>query len=465
MTIITQETEKQYGYISRERLMELFRSGDIDTLIVGFVDLQGRVMGKMLTADYCLENDILSGTKFCNYLLGSDIEQNPIDGYKTMSWDTGYGDWTARPDWNTLRVLPWHEKTAIVLSDVFNEEHEEVIISPRNVLIKQIERVKAKGLFPTMVSELEFYLFKESFESAHERDYRNLKHAGIFNEDYNLLQGSKNEPFYRHIRNLMKQVDIPIESSKGEAYLGQHEINMKYADALTSADNHILFKHGMKEICIQNGYSATFMAKPHHDWTGSSGHIHLSLTDESGSTNYFYDSKQPKGMSKIMQHFLAGILAYTRDFSIFFAPYVNSYKRFVAGSWAPINIVWSRDNRTSGYRIVGEGRALRIENRIPGADFNPYLAYAAMLGAGLTGIEKELPLIEEISGNAYKKAGVPRIPSTLYEAIECWKNSSVVKEILGEEVAAHYLHTAETEQEQYNKVVTEWEIKRNFEQC
>ncbi len=460
-----QKTDKTYGYISKERLMELFKSDEIDTLIVGFIDLQGRVMGKMLTSDYCMDNNLLTNAKFCTYLLGSDIELNPIDGYKSMGWETGYGDWTAEPDWNTLRVLPWREKTAIVFSDVLNEKNEEVIISPRSILKKQIKRAQAKGLFPKMVSELEFYLFNESFEAAFEKDYRDLKLAGHLNEDYNLLQSTRNEPFYRYVRNLMKQADIPIETSKGESYAGQHEINMKYDDALTSADNHILFKHGMKEICIQNGHAVTFMAKPHHEWPGSSGHIHLSLTDESGDINHFYDGDQENGMSKTMQHFLAGVLAYTRDFSILFAPYINSYKRFVSGSWAPVNIVWSKDNRTSGYRIVGEGKALRLENRIPGADFNPYLAYSALIGAGLTGVEKELQLTDEISGNAYAQANVPRIPATLYEAIECFENSSIVKEILGEEVAEHYLHTAKTEQEQYDKIVSDWEVKRNFEQC
>ncbi|GAK07616.1 glutamine synthetase family protein [Geomicrobium sp. JCM 19038] len=264
---------------------------------------------------------------------------------------------------------------------------------------------------------------------------------------------------------MMTKAGVPIESSKGEAHIGQHEINLKYGDALTSADRHILLKHGMKEMAIQQDYALTFMAKPHHDWTGSSGHIHLSLSDESGNTNYFYDEHETNGMSETMQHFLAGILAYTKDFSLFYAPYVNSYKRFVPDSWAPTNIVWSKDNRSSGYRIVGEGKGMRIENRIPGADFNPYLAYSAMLGAGLKGLEQKLPLSKEHIGNAYQSEEVPRIPATLYEAIDCWKNSTVVHEVLGEDVTLHYLHTAVVEQEQHNRYVSEFEIKRNFEQC
>lgn len=454
-----------YGPIDRQQLFEMMKTGELDTLIVGFVDIQGRLMGKRLTADYCLETELVHGSKFCTYLLGTDLDLNTIEGYSYMSWETGYGDWIAEPDWATLNVLPWQEKTALVFADVINEEHKDVPISPRSILKKQIERANDKGLFPKMVSELEFYLFNESFESAFKKDYRDLQVAGQFNEDYSLLQGSKNEPFYRHIRNMMTKAGVPIESSKGEAHIGQHEINLKYGDALTSADRHILLKHGMKEMAIQQDYALTFMAKPHHDWTGSSGHIHLSLSDESGNTNYFYDEHETNGMSETMQHFLAGILAYTKDFSLFYAPYVNSYKRFVPDSWAPTNIVWSKDNRSSGYRIVGEGKGMRIENRIPGADFNPYLAYSAMLGAGLKGLEQKLPLSKEHIGNAYQSEEVPRIPATLYEAIDCWKNSTVVHEVLGEDVTLHYLHTAVVEQEQHNRYVSEFEIKRNFEQC
>ncbi|WP_408009240.1 glutamine synthetase family protein [Pseudalkalibacillus sp. A8] len=461
------EVEKKTGLITKGALLESIEDGSIDTVILAICDMQGRLMGKRLTAEYCFENDLDHGTHFCNYLLGTDFEMNTPDGYESMNWEKGYGDWLARPDWSTARVLPWADKTAIIYCDVYDEGTGEPIpIAPRNLLKKQLEKAEAKGFELFMASELEFYLFRESFEQLNKKGYENVETAGHLNEDYNLLQGTRNEPFYQKIRRNMAKAGIPIESSKGEAYMGQHEINMRYAEALSAADNHTMFKHGIKEMCIQDGLSMTFMAKPNHKWTGSSGHIHMSLWDKRAGQNVFYD---PDGdtyhMSELMKQFLAGVLKYTRDFSLFFAPYVNSYKRYAEESWAPVNIVWSHDNRSSGYRIVGDGKSLRIETRIPGADMNPYLAYTALVGAGLYGIEQKLELGPECKGNAYKDEKIPRIPGSLYEAIQCWENSDVVKKVLGETAAAHYLYNAKLEQKQYDAVVTEWERSRYFEQC
>ncbi|MFE1242882.1 glutamine synthetase family protein [Fictibacillus sp. NPDC058756] len=461
------EESKKTGLISKETLLSLLEDGSIDTVNLAICDMQGRLMGKRLTAAYCLENNLDKGTHFCNYLLGTDFEMNTPDGYEMMNWENGYGDWLALPDWSTLRIVPWADRTAIVFCDVYDEKTGDSIpIAPRTLLKNQIEKAAAKGFELNMASELEFYLFKESFEDLHQKGYEDVETAGHINEDYNLLQGTRNEPFYQKIRRNMAKADIPIESSKGEAFKGQHEINMRYSDALNAADNHIMFKHGMKEICMQDNLSVTFMAKPNHQWTGSSGHIHLSLWDKRAGENVFYDPDSANhNMSKTMQHFLAGVLKYSRDFALFFAPYVNSYKRYAQESWAPVNIIWSHDNRSSGYRIVGDGKSLRVETRIPGADMNPYLAYTALIGAGLQGIEEGLELEPEFKGNAYKDKNIPRIPGSLYEAIQCWEDSEVVQKVLGEKAASHYLFTAKLEQKQFDRIVTKWERQRYFEQC
>lgn len=466
--IIDKIKDNRTGLTTKEELMERLQDGSIDTVVLAFCDMQGRLMGKRLTADYCLENEIDKGSHFCKYLLGTDFEMDTPEGYHFMNWEDGYGDWLAKPDWSTLRVVPWLEKTAIVFTDVLDDHGKEQIpISPRNLLKQQLANAEKLGYRPFMASELEFYLFRDTFEEVHQKNYEGLLPAGHYNEDYNLLQGTRNEPFYQKVRQYMRKVGVPIESSKGEAHIGQHEINMKFARALKAADNHMMFKHGMKEISIQEGHAITFMAKPHHEWTGSSGHIHLSLWDLAEEKNLFFDQDEQGNdyhMSSVMRHFLAGVLAYTRDFALFFAPHVNSYKRFAFESWAPVNIAWSCDNRTSGYRIVGSGQSLRMETRIPGADMNPYLAYTALIGSGLYGIEQKLGLNEEYKGNAYKGAAVPKIPSSLYEAISCWENSEVVKHVLGDKIAAHYLHAAKVEQQKYNLFVTEWERERYFEQ-
>ncbi len=455
------------GTVTREQLLDMIREDEIDTVVIGFCDMQGRLMGKRVTGEYCLEHNLDDGAHFCTYLLGTDFDQNVPEGFEAMNWDKGYGDWLAKPDWTTLKVIPWLEKTALVFCDVHHLEDGALVpIAPRNLLKQQLSRAADVGLQPFMASELEFYLFRDSYESIHEKGYANLRLAGHHMEDYNLLQGTRNEPIYQRIRQYMTQAGIPVESSKGEAAIGQHEFNLKYADALTAADQHIMLKHGMKEICMQNDYAITFMAKPHHEWTGSSGHIHLSLTDiHTGKNAFFNEQDIDHPMSTTMKHFLAGVIQYTKDFSLFFAPYVNSYKRFAPNSWAPTNIVWSRDNRSAGYRVVGNGNNLRFETRIPGADMNPYLAYSALIAAGLYGIEHKLELVDELKGNAYTSEQVPQIPSSLHEAIFEWKKSDVVKATLGEDVANHYLHAAKVEQKEFDRFVTGWERARYFEQC
>ncbi|SMO57980.1 glutamine synthetase family protein [Melghirimyces algeriensis] len=453
------------GMMTKQELEEAVRDGRIDTVIVAIVDMQGRLMGKRLTGDYFLQGGLDHGTHFCNYLLGTDMEMNTPPGFREMNWEGGYGDWLARPDWSTLRWIPWLNKTAMVLADVVSEETGELIdIAPRSILKKQLQKSRNRGFHVVMASELEFYTMEETYESIHDKGYEGLLTAGRYNEDYNLLQGTKNEPLYHKFRQYMTESGIPVESSKGEACAGQHEVNLVYADALTSADRHVSFKHGLKEISIQEGYAITFMAKPDHQWTGSSGHIHISLWDPDKTNNLFYDPTAENRMSETMRHFLGGVMKYTRDFSLCFAPNVNSYKRFALESWAPVHIVWSRDNRSAGIRIVGDKQGLRIENRITGADINPYLAYAAMIGAGLEGIEQKIEPEEELKGNAYESNGSLRIPKSLYEAIDCWEESDAVKKILGESVAYHYGYAAKLEQQAYDAVVTTWERARYFEQ-
>jgi glutamine synthetase len=447
-----------------ERLGELVERDEIDTVIVAVCDMQGRLVGKRVTGSHFIEHCLDHGTHFCTYLLGTDMELNTPEGYALMDWDSGYGDYQARPDWRTLRVIPWLEKTAIVLADAVDEATgEEVPVSPRTILKRQLERAAAMGLRPKVATELEYYLLRDSFAEAQARGYRDLRPFGWYNEDYQLLQATKAEPVYRAFRNQMGAAGIPIEFSKGEAAPGQHEVNIHYGDALESADRTALFKHGAKEIAYQSGHAITFMAKPHHEWTGSSGHIHLSLWDADGTENRFHDPDGPCGMSRTMRHFLGGVMARAREYSLLTAATINAYKRYATASWAPVNIVWARDNRTCGFRVVGRGSALRIENRIPGADANPYLAYAAMLAAGLEGIERQIEPPAEFKGNGYAATGVPRVPHSLYTAIEAFASSAAARDAFGEVVVDHYHHTARLEQAAYDQIVTDWERQRYFE--
>jgi glutamine synthetase len=393
------------------------------------------------------------------------MEMNTPGGYALMNWETGYGDWQARPDYTTLRLIPWLEKTALLLADVVVEESGELVpVAPRTILRRQLERAAARGLTLKMASELEFYLLNETYEGAWAKGYHHLQRFGWYNEDYHLLQGTKAEPLYRQIRNLMAGAAVPVEGSKGEAAPGQHEINIAYSDALEAADRHALFKHGAKEIALQNNMALTFMAKPDQSWTGSSSHIHVSAWDAQGRRNRFHEPEgQPYGMSALMRAFLAGLLTCARELSLFWAPTINSYKRYAVASWAPVHAVWGRDNRTCGFRVVGHGFSLRIENRFPGADANPYLAYAAVIAAGLWGVEHNLELPPEYLGNGYVATGTPRAPRTLAEAAAAFGGSAVAREAFGADVVAHYLNMARVEQEAYDAAVTDWERQRYLE--
>ena len=457
--------ERVRGIITVDELKERVASGAIDTVINAFCDMQGRLMGKRVTGDFFVEHCLDHGTHFCVYLLGTDMEMEMPEGYRLMNWEGGYGDWQARPDWRTLRIIPWHEKTALVLADVVDEGVGEAVgIAPRTILRRQLERAAAMGLTVKAASELEFYLLTDTYAQAHAKRYQDLTRYGWYNEDYHLLQATKAEPLYRQFRNLLSEAGIPIEFSKGEAAPGQHELNIHYAAALESADRHALLKHGVKEIAMQNGYSVTFMAKPDHTWTGSSSHIHLSLWGTDGARNLFHDSSDtPYGMSQTMRYFLGGMLACARELSLFVASNINAYKRYAVASWAPVNIVWGRDNRTCGFRVVGRGESLRIENRLPGGDTNPYLAYAACIAAGLHGIEHAIEPPTEYKGNAYTATDVPRVPRALYEAINALETGTMARDAFGTDVVDHYLTMARVEQQAFDAAVTTWERERYFE--
>lgn len=452
----------QAGKITLDELSSAIRAGTIDTVITALPDMQGRLVGKRVTGTYFLDYCLEHGTHFCTYLLATDMEMETPEGFPGHDWETGYGDYLARPDWATLRVIPWLERTALVLCDVVDESSGIMVdVAPRTILHRQVERAASLGFTPMMATELEFFLLKESFEEAEGKNYHNLTPFGWYNEDYHLFQATKAEPIYRRFRNEMTAAGIPIEFSKGEASAGQHEVNIHYDTALESADRAALFKHGAREIAWQDGHAITFMSKPHHSWTGSSGHIHISLWDKSGESSVF--PGQNGDMSDTMRWFLGGMIAAASELSLFMASTVNAYKRFAAASWAPTNIVWGRDNRTCGFRIVGNGNGLRIENRLPGADSNPYLAFAAVLGAGLTGIERKTEPPAEFHGNGYLATDAPKIPSALYKAIATWEQSDLARAIFGEQVHAHYLNMARVEQETFDRVVTDWERVRYLE--
>ena len=436
-------------------LEELRSDSSIDTVIMAFTDMQGRLLGKRLHRDFFLEQvDHGHGTEGCNYLLALDMEMEPVPGYEIASWERGYGDFDLAPDLSTLRRIPWLEATALLLCDVQWHDGSPVRPSPRQVLRAQLERARSLGFEVMVGSELEFFLLRETYEEAHRKGYRDLTPSVPYILDYHILATSYDEPLLRQIRNGMQGAGIPVETSKGEAWPGQQEINFRYADALTMADNHAIYKNGAKEIAFLNGCSITFMAKPDHTWIGSSCHIHSSLWR--GDTPAFDDTQ-------VFERYLAGQIACARELALFFAPNVNSYKRFAAGSWAPTTLAWGVDNRTCGFRIVGSGgRAKRVESRIPGGDVNPYLAFAATIASGLYGIENGLELAPAFEGNAYE-SGVERFPSTLREAIGALESGSMARAALGDDVVDHYLNYARTEQGLFDRVVTDWERSRLYE--
>jgi glutamine synthetase len=435
-------------------LDELRADDTLDTVVVAFTDMQGRLLGKRLHRDFFLEDVAEHGAEGCNYLLALEMEMDPVPGYGIASWERGYGDFVMKPDLSTLRRIPWLEGNALVLADVEWHDGTPVAPSPRQVLKRQVERAAERGLTPMFGSELEFYLLRESYAEAHERHYRGLTPSVPYILDYHILATSYDEPFIRRIRNSMHAAGIRVENSKGEAWPGQHEINFRYADAVTMADNHAVYKNGVKELAHQHGCSITFMAKPDHAWIGNSCHIHASLWRE--GENAF------AGESELFRQFLAGWIAGARELALFLAPNVNSYKRYAAGSWAPTTLAWGYDNRTCGFRIVGHGRSQRVETRIPGGDVNPYLAFAALLAAGLHGVEAGLELPAALEGNAYE-SDAERFPSTLREAIAALEGGTIARAALGDDVVDHYLNYARTEQRLFDEVVTCYERERLFE--
>ena len=430
-------------------------AGAIDTVVVAFTDMQGRLLGKRAHAEHFLEDGVAEhGVEGCNYLLALEMEMEPVPGYALASWERGYGDFVLRPDLGTLRRIPWLEATALVLCDVLWHDGSPVAPSPRQVLRTQVERVRALGFEAMFGSELEFFLFRESYEEAHARHYRELTPSVPYILDYHLLATSYDEPLIRAIRNGMHAAGIRVESSKGEAWPGQQEINFRYTDVLRTADNHTVYKQGAKEIAHQRGCSITFMAKPDHAWVGSSCHVHASLWR--GGDNAF------AGESREFRSFLAGWIACARELAVFLAPAINSYKRYAARSWAPTTLAWGYDNRTCGFRVVGRGASQRVETRLPGADVNPYLAFAALLAAGLHGLEHGLEPPPALEGNAYE-SDAERFPSSLREAIEELERGSVARAAFGDAVTDHYLNYARTEQRLFDEVVTCYERERMFE--
>ncbi|WP_419993550.1 glutamine synthetase family protein [Streptomyces boninensis] len=434
--------------------------GSIDTVVVAFADMQGRLQGKRFAVRHFLDEVVGHGTEGCNYLLAVDADMNTVDGFKMSSWDLGYGDFAIHPDLDTLRITPWNEGTALLIADLAWHDESPVTPAPRQILRRQLDRLGERGWTPYVGTELEFIVFRDSYEQAWSGGYRELTPVNQYNVDYSILGTGRVEPLLRRIRNEMGAAGMRVESAKGECNLGQHEIAFRYEDALTTCDQHSVYKTGAKEIASQEGMSLTFMAK-YNEREGNSCHIHLSVRDGDGEPVFARD--RAGGMSEVMEHFLAGQLAALREFSLLYAPNINSYKRFQPGSFAPTAVAWGPDNRTCALRVVGHGHSLRLENRMPGGDVNPYLAVAGMIAAGLHGIEQKLPLPERVTGNAYDLDGIAHVPTTLREAAELWHDSALAREAFGEDVVKHYLNMARVEQEAYDSTVTDWERFRSFE--
>ncbi|HEX6359891.1 glutamine synthetase family protein [Actinophytocola sp.] len=447
------------GMLTLDQLRTLVADGTIDTVLVAITDMQGRLQGKRCAAEYFLNEVVPHATEACNYLLAVDVEMNTVDGYAMSSWERGYGDFVMRPDFDTLRRVPWHEGTALVLADVEWVEGGPVPASPRQVLRRQLDRLAERDLAAYVGTELEFIVFDDTYEQAWQRGYRELVPANQYNVDYSMLGTGRLEPLLRDIRNGMSGAGMYVESAKGECNPGQHEIAFRYDTALATCDNHSIYKTGAKEIAAKHGKSLTFMAK-YNEREGNSCHIHISLRGTDGAAVLAGDGEH--GFSKLMTHFLAGQQAALRELTYFFAPNINSYKRYVDGSFAPTTVAWGMDNRTCSLRVVGHGESLRVENRVPGGDVNPYLAVAALIAAGLHGIENELPLEPELHGNAY---GVdkPRVPANMRDAAELLAESKLARAAFGDDVVEHYLNNARIELAAYDAAVTDWERIRGFE--
>jgi glutamine synthetase len=440
--------------LTLDQLKTAVRQDAVDTVLLVMTDMQGRLQGKRLSARHFLESVVEHGAEACNYLMAIDVEMNTVGGYEMSSWERGYGDFEMRPDFSTLRLIPWLEGTALCVADLAWGEGRPVVASPRQILRRQLDRLAERGLLATAATELEFILFRTGYEEAAARDYRDLEPANLYNIDYSILGTSRVEPLIRRIRNSMAGAGLRVEDSKGECNLGQHEINFAYGPALQTADEHSIYKNGAKEIAAQEGMAITFMAK-FNQAEGSSCHIHLSLQRKDG-TPVFADDQQA------FDRFLAGQLACMREMTLFFAPNVNSYKRYAEGTFAPTAVAWGEDNRTCSLRAVGHGPGRRIESRVPGADVNPYLALSALIAAGLHGMDGELELEPAFEGNAYA-SDKPRVPSTLRDAAALFGESTVAREAFGDEVIAHYLNYARVELAAFDSAVTDWERRRGFE--
>ncbi len=453
-------------HVTREELATKIRSGEIDTVVMAFPDLQGRLMGKRTTGRFFLEQVAEGGTENCDYLIACDMDNNPVPGYRFTSYEQGYGDMLATADWDTIRITPWVPKTAMIMCDLYDVDTKELIeVAPRTVLRRQVEAAAALGFLPMVASEIEFYLFKDTYEEAHDKGYRDLKPHSAYLEDYHVLQTTKDEYIIGQLRRGLEAAGVPVEFSKGEAGRGQHEINLDYTTAVEMADRNAVYKNGAKEMAALSGRSISFMAKYDFNDTGSSCHIHSSLWSLDGTKALFdgHDEHGAHGMSKLFRHYLAGLIATSREFSLLWAPTINSYKRFQLGSWAPTGIGWGIDNRTLGYRLVGHGKGTRVECRIPGSDANSYLAFAGTLAGGLYGIRNELELGEPFSGNGYEAPDIPRIPWNISDAIALWENSAIAKECFGDDVHHHILTTAKAEWAAFNQSVTDWELRRYWE--
>ena len=451
---------RRRGLLTLGELERLMAGGEIDTVIVAFADMQGRLTGKRVSARLFVEEVAAHGAECCNYLLAVDVDNNTVDGYAMSSWESGYGDMVMKPDLSTLRLLPWLSGTALVLADLTWIDGAPVVAAPRTVAATQLDRLAARGLSAFVGTELEFIVFDDRYRDAWAAGYRNLHKASDYNIDYAIHASTRMEPLLRDIRNGMDGAGMYCEGVKGECNAGQQEIAFRYDTALVTCDNHTIYKNGAKEIADQHGKSLTFMAK-FDEREGNSCHIHMSLRGTDGSA-VFADDSRPHGMSELFSHFIAGQLATLREFSLLYAPNINSYKRFVSGSFAPTAIAWGVDNRTCALRVVGRGHSLRMENRAPGGDVNQYLAVAAMIAGGLYGIDNQLPLAAPLEGNAYT-AGAARLPTTLAEAAELFESSEIARAAFGDEVVEHYLNTARIEVTAFNASVTDWERVRGFE--
>jgi glutamine synthetase len=428
--------------------------GTVDTVLLVIADMEGRLQGKRLTAAHFLDEVVEHGAEGCNYLLAVDVDMETVSGYAMSSWERGYGDFEMVPDLDTLRMVPWHPGTAMLMADLRWEDGNDVLASPRQILRRQLARLAERGWIAAAGTELEFMIFNDSYEEAWQKGYRDLEPANLYNVDYSMLGTARVEPLLRRIRNSMMAANMRVENSKGECNFGQHEINFRYTGALETADNHVIYKNGAKEIAAQEGKAITFMAK-FNELEGNSCHIHCSLAHEGGG-NVFADDQTT------FDRFVAGQLACLQELTLFFAPHINSYKRFVAGSFAPTAVAWGKDNRTCSMRVVGHGQGKRVENRMPGADVNPYLALSAMIAAGLHGIDNELELEPVFEGNAYE-SDKPRVPDNILAARDLFANSAMVRDAFGQDVVDHYLNRARIEIEAYQAAVTDWEKYRGFE--